>query len=563
MFTRDRVLKFLLVLAIFGAADAWIYFTLRGAVRSSDNAERSRKLSLLAMSVPDDTEYLDQWLSGVPETLPGGAAIFLSYPPEDPYTYIARSVDPDALALWQAVETTEDAERGLEAAYYMEQYASPVPLDYQGRQVRLFYAPRPDEAGIEILGIAVFLVPESGGGSVVRLLSIFAIGALVLFGALTGIAKFTRDQTVGYAVLILAALAGVFIVYPLGEALRLSFIRDGHFSLDTWIRSLSGSSLQALWGSVRLGIWTASTSTAVGFMFAFAVYRTSIRGKKFLSAIAQLPVISPPFSLTLSIILLAGNNGLITRQLLGLQNFSIYGLGGLVVVQTIGMFPIAFLTIAGVLQALDSTLEEAALDLNAGRWKVFSTVTLPLAVPGILSAWLLVFTNSLADFANPLLLAGNYRVLSVEAYIQVTGRNDLGGGAALSLLLLLPTLTAFFVQRNWVAKRSFVTVTGKPNAKLVEIGSPGVRAALTVGVWAAAAFILSLYGTIVAGCFVKNWGIDYSFTLSNISEALSRGRDAIRSTVTLAAAATPVAGITCHGGRHDLCAQELLRETCP
>jgi iron(III) transport system permease protein len=67
-------------------------------------------------------------------------------------------------------------------------------------------------------------------------------------------------------------------------------------------------------------------------------------------------------------------------------------------------------------------------------------------------------------------------VLSVEAYIQVTGRNDLGGGAALSLLLLLPTLTAFFVQRNWVAKRSFVTVTGKPNAKLVEIGSPGVRA---------------------------------------------------------------------------------------
>ncbi|HPG87007.1 MAG TPA: ABC transporter permease subunit, partial [Spirochaetales bacterium] len=202
-------------------------------------------------------------------------------------------------------------------------------------------------------------------------------------------------------------------------------------SLAVWADALSGAHLQALWGSIRLGVWTASTSTLVGFLFAFVIHRTSARGKKFLAAVAQLPVISPPFSLTLSIILLAGNNGLITKQLLGLDNFSIYGLGGLVLVQTIGMFPIAYLTLAGVLQGLDATLEEAALDMNASRWQVFRTVTLPLAVPGLLSAWLLVFTNSLADFANPLLLAGNYRVLSVEAYIQVTGRNDLGGGAAL------------------------------------------------------------------------------------------------------------------------------------
>ena len=348
MFTKDRVLKFFLILAVFAAADAWIYFTLRGAVRSSDDAERTRKLSLLAMSAPDDIAYLDQWLASVPESLPGGSAVYLYFPPEDPYNYTPQAMDPDALALWQSLESTPDAERGLEAAYYMEKYASEVPVDYQGKRVRLFYSPRPDEEHIEILGIAVFLVPEGGGGSVERLLSIFAVGAFMLFAALTGIAKFTRDQTVGYAVLILAALAGVFIIFPLGEALRLSFIKDGHFSFDTWIRALSGSSLQALWGSVRLGIWTATTSTIVGFMFAFAIYRTSIRGKKFLSAIAQLPVISPPFSLTLSIILLAGNNGLITRQLLGLQNFTIYGLGGLVVVQTIGMFPIAYLTIAEI-----------------------------------------------------------------------------------------------------------------------------------------------------------------------------------------------------------------------
>jgi iron(III) transport system permease protein len=168
---------------------------------------------------------------------------------------------------------------------------------------------------------------------------------------------------------------------------------------------------------------------------------------------------------------------------------------------------------------------------------------LPLAIPGLLSAWLLVFTASLADFANPLLLGGSYRVLSVEAYIEVTGRNNLGNGAALSLLLLFPSITAFLVQRYWVSRKSVVTVTGKPSARLTELTTKPVRIILTVFVSLCIVFILMLYGTILAGCFVKNWGIDFSFTLENIGEALSRGRQAITNTLTLAAIATPIVGL--------------------
>ena len=137
------------------------------------------------------------------------------------------------------------------------------------------------------------------------------------------------------------------------------------------------------------------------------------------------------------------------------------------------------MTLGGVLQAIDSTFEEASLNLSAGRFQTFSKITLPLAVPGILSAWLLVFTTSLADFANPLLLAGDLKVLSLESYIEVTGMNRLGHGAALSILLLLPTLTAFLAQRFWVAKRSYVTVTGKPSGRITELTTPGVRRILT------------------------------------------------------------------------------------
>jgi len=543
VFTKDKLLKFLLALAVFAVVDAWVFTTLRTSMRSNAATVRQNALVLLAKSAPEDPGLRDDWLASVSTSLPGGAAVYLVPSLDDPDSYEVFADDDAVLNLWHELAATEDAQKGLESAYYFENYASPVKAMLSNTQVRLFYAPITDEAQGELLGIAVFMAPETAGSGIERLLIIFALGAFVLFAALSGVARFARDSIVGYSVLVLSALAIVFIIFPLAEAFRLSFTVDDKPSLAIWIDALSGSHLQSLWGSIRLGIWTATTSTLVGFLFAFVIHRTSTRGKKFLSAIAQMPVISPPFSLTLSIILLAGNNGLITKQLLGLQNFSIYGLGGLILVQTIGMFPIAYLTLAGVLQGLDATLEEAALDLNAGRWQVFRTVTLPLAVPGILSAWLLVFTNSLADFANPLLLAGNYRVLSVEAYIQVTGRNDLGGGAALSLLLLLPTLTAFFIQRNWVSKRSFITVTGKPNLKLVEIASPGVRVAMTAGVWAIVAFVIALYGTIVAGCFVKNWGIDYSFTLSNIGEALSRGKEAIRSTLSLAAMATPVAGL--------------------
>jgi len=311
-----------------------------------------------------------------------------------------------------------------------------------------------------------------------------------------------------------------------------------------WKTILSNSQyLKALWGSIELGIVTATISTFIGFVYAFAVARTSMKGKKFITALATMPVISPPFSLTLSIILLFGKNGIITKQLLGLQNFNIYGLGGITLAQTMGMFPIAFMTMQGVLEAIDSTLEEASLDLNASRWHTFMHVTLPLAAPGLLSSWLLVFTNSLADFANPLLLAGSYKVLSVESYIEVTGMSRLNNGAALSLLLLLPTLTAFLIQRRWVSRKSFVVVTGKPSMRLSDLASPNVRRALKVFIIIVSGFIISLYATIFAGCFVKNWGIDYSFTLANIGEALSRGKQSLISTITLAGIATPIAGI--------------------
>jgi iron(III) transport system permease protein len=545
---RKKIVRLLIVAAVFIAADAWIFSSLRGTFRSIVNETQTRDIILFARTAPHEPSMAAEWIKTADQMLPGSRALYLAVDPASgELNFAAGDVAIDALM--KANAASHDLKKGMESVRYLEPFVSanvyslPAEEGVPAMAGRLCFAPVPDDTGSDVRGALVIVASGASSARFERVLLSLAIAAAVLFLAIYAVIVFSRDPVMGFAILGLFAIVIVFVAYPLLESVRLTFTENGAFSLGIWKEMLSPRYLVALWGSVKLGILTATFSTLIGFIFAFVIERTSIRGKKFISTMATLPVISPPFSLTLSIILLFGNNGFITKRLFGLEHFSIYGLVGLAIVQTIGMFPIAFLTLSSVLKAIDSTVEDASLDLRASRLRTFWSITLPLSMPGLLSAWLLVFTNSLADFANPLLLAGSYRVLSTEAYMEVTGSNNLGGGAALSLLLLLPSLTAFFAQRRVISRKSYVTVTGKPSTRLTELASKPVRVALMAFVAFCILFIVSLYGTIVAGCFVKNWGIDFSFTLANIQEALARGMQAITDTVTLSVVATPIAGI--------------------
>ena len=544
MFTRRKVLLFGLICFLFLLADFWVYRTLDKAFVNLADTQVRETAGAALEAVPAGDEAIWNWVDRLEQ---GSGHFFLLYTRGihgiDPAVTVF-SKNPDLSGFFESRKDSPEFRKALENATYDEITVLPERVVIGGAPRTMLVVPATDPATGETVGTGLFAFDTAAADGYSRLLAVLAIGAAVLFLTILGAGQFTRDPVQSYAILGLFAITGTFVAYPRCEAARLTFIQDGRFTHDTWKTILTTRQyVSALKGSLQLGFVTATLSTLVGFLFAFTVTRTTIPFKKFFSAMATLPVVSPPFSLTLSIILLFGNNGLVTKQLLGLERFNIYGLWGLSLVQTMGMFPIAFLTLVGILEAIDSTLEDAALDLSATRWETFRTVTLPLATPGILSAWLLVFTTSLADFANPLLLSGDFRVLSVESYLEVTGMNRLGNGAALSLLLLLPTLTAFLAQRFWVSRKSVVTVTGKPSARLTELASPATRRVLLVSMTLITLFLFSLYGTILAGCFVKNWGIDYTFTLANFREALERGRDALSDTVLLAGAATPIAGL--------------------
>jgi iron(III) transport system permease protein len=307
---------------------------------------------------------------------------------------------------------------------------------------------------------------------------------------------------------------------------------------------------QALWNSLVLATLVGVVGTALGFAFALAVVRARL-GRAVtlvLDAVTVLPLVSPPFVSAIAIIFSFGPRGLLTYHLfgglLGVGGFQVYGLGGTLLSEVLTYFPLAYLTLRGVLASLDPNLEDMAQSLGAGRWHVFRTVLVPLTVPGLANGFLLCFAASLADFATPLILAGQrYPVLPTQAYLQITGLYDFHGGAALSLVLLGPAVGVFLLQRYWVGRRVFVTVTGKagPRAR-TRMGMAG-RGALAAVCGLTAALILFLYGLIFVASIVRALGANHALTLAHYRVVFTTGWKAVHDTLLIALVGMPLGGL--------------------
>lgn len=333
----------------------------------------------------------------------------------------------------------------------------------------------------------------------------------------------------------------VFAVLPVLTVLKQAVWTDGGFEAAALVETLSKPFVwRALLNTLILGATSAVIATVAGFVLAFSVTRTTMRGKMFVHGAALLPIISPPFVMALAIVFLFGRSGLITRELLGIRNSNVYGFHSLVLIQTLAFTPIAYLNIRGMLQSIDSALEDASASLGGSRWTTFSRVTLPLVAPAILSSALLVFVKSVEDFGNPMLIGGNFNTLAVEAYSQMVGYFDLRAGALLASMLLLPSMTAFLVHRYWVSRKSYVTVTGKPGAQTIRISGKGVVLPLAILCYLLAATVLLFYLTVVYVSFTRLPGVDNSLTLDHYRTVFTAGFTTLSNSLFLAGIATPV-----------------------
>jgi iron(III) transport system permease protein len=372
------------------------------------------------------------------------------------------------------------------------------------------------------------------------------------------------------ALTLVIGLIGLFIAVPVLRILSSAFAdNDGTFAPLVFLTKITSASIWGLdclassracgaaWNTLAEATLVGILATLLGLAFALVAVRTHLPLRGALRLLSLLPVITPPFVIGLALILLFGRAGVVTNFLAYTFDIPrtrwIYGMAGIAIAQLLAFTPIAYLVLSGVLDAVSPSLEEAAQTLRASRWHIFRTVTWPLIRPGLANAFLISFIESLADFANPLMLGGNFNVLATDIFFAVVGAaHDQGRAAVLALVLLAATLGAFLSQRAWTGGRRYTTVTGKGDAGL----SAPLPAALQ---WTAVGVVLPwllltvvVYGIILGGGFVVTFGRDYTPTWQYLLTAFGvdhgvggwflsgSGWRSFITTMELAAVATPV-----------------------
>ena len=368
-----------------------------------------------------------------------------------------------------------------------------------------------------------------------------ALAALVVLLAF-GIARlgfFRGDTFVAASVVGCGVLLALFIAYPVGKALWGAVLNeDGHFSLLALYERVGSERVWGLgcvaggvrcgvaWNTLALALLTAAGTTVLGTMMALMAERGAARWQTPLKILALLPIITPPFVVGLGLILLFGRAGVVNQFLecaFGIEPTRwFYGMFGVWVAQMFAFTPIAFMIMRGVVQGVAPSLEEAALTLRADRRRTFFTVTLPLLKPGLANAFLVGFIESIADFGNPVVVGGQFSVLSTEIFFAIVGAQfDQGRAASLALVLTAFALIVFALQRWALGKQNYTTVSGKGDSGLPLPLPDGVRRVIQGVALPWLGFTVIVYLFAFAGGFVQTWGRDYTFTFNHFKTAFS------------------------------------------
>ncbi len=358
------------------------------------------------------------------------------------------------------------------------------------------------------------------------------------------IAEFWRifqDPVLVISLLLIIAFVGVAIIAPIYKMVEESRTEAGQKLFDRYLNSPVYR--QIIRNTIEMGLLVGALGTALGFLMAYVQVKTAVPFKRFMHFMALVPVISPPFAVATSVLLLFGRNGMITKGIFDYR-YDIYGLDGLTLVLSLSLFTVAYLNLKGMMQALDPALDEAATNLGASKFRIFRTVTLPMLLPGIAGSFLLIFVEAVADLGNPLVLGGKYDVLATRVYVAIIGLYNTTSAAVLSIILLVPSLLVFIVQRYWVSRQSVVSITGKPSGRPQQITHPLVRWPLFAAAMSISLLIVLIYAVIFVGSFVRVINVNNEFTLDHFDFVINGyGSEAMKDTTRLSAMATPIAGV--------------------
>ncbi|MGE3872699.1 MAG: putative 2-aminoethylphosphonate ABC transporter permease subunit [Parvibaculaceae bacterium] len=324
----------------------------------------------------------------------------------------------------------------------------------------------------------------------------------------------SRDDMVMRAGLVMLGLAlAVFVLFPIAALLKKAFENKGGelVGLANFIQFFSTPSLSASIGnSIFIAVVSTFLSVLLAFLFAYGLTRTCMPGRAVFRLIAQIPLLAPSLLSAISLVYLFGNQGLAKGLLMGA---SIYGPIGIVIGEVFWTFPHAMIIIVTALAIADARLYEAANALRANSWRVFWTVTLPGARYGLISAILVVFVLVITDFGVPKVIGGQYNVLATDIYKQVIGQQNFQMGAVVGLLLLIPAVFAFIIDR--IIQRRQTALLSARAVPYAPKPNPGVDRLFLVICLVISAAILVMLGVAFFASIAKLWPYNLTPSFKN------------------------------------------------
>lgn len=354
-----------------------------------------------------------------------------------------------------------------------------------------------------------------------------------------------RDPWTWFALTMLAILI-VFVAIPLAELVRQAFIgeQSGQFGLDNFATFFgSGFFRRALFNSLTVGAWGSVLALALGIPLAFAFARYHFPGKPVIEVAILLSMLSPPFVGAYAWIILFGRSGIVTLAARdwGIALPTIYGTGGIALASAFSLFPLVFLVVRGAIARVDAGLEDAAASLGRPPWLVTLGITLPLVLPAIVTATLLVFLAILSDFGTPAILGEGDRfpVLATLAYsLYLSEVGGQGAMAATTSVLLVVIAFGLVIVARMLSTRRTVSNDGGARRAPASL-APRQAWALTVGI---SLFVLLTnlpLLVVVVSSFLEVRGVVFQgvFTTQNYEKAWAAIGDALTNSVTYAAIA--------------------------
>lgn len=323
----------------------------------------------------------------------------------------------------------------------------------------------------------------------------------------------------------------LFFLYPMVIVfLRSITIPDGTYGLDNYQHILGSV---GFWRATKQSIIMSGTTTLLsvflGFIIAHGLHRCAFRGKRLIRAIIILPLLAPSLVQALGLIFLLGRNGLISRTIA--IEIDIYGFWGLLIANTLYALPQAVMIIGASLVLLDARTYEAAEVMGAKPSRQFRDLTIPAIFFAMLNSAFVVFIITITDFGNAAVIGGDYSVLATEIYKQVIGLRNFNMGAVVGIMLLLPTVVSYVIERQTMKRQQNYTVSG------IQRFEPKFSALRDVPM-AFASFmvilsILSVIGIVVYASFVKLWPYNFDLTFKHFDITLAGGYSSLWITIAV------------------------------